>query len=81
MSDVSLMDRLLAVTADGTMYKSYDDLIRDVESPSWGDERGPHNWKAHIFDGLRTLWPELPLEAKLVAFMFAEDSADNEEWE
>jgi hypothetical protein len=45
-----------------------------VLSPNW-DFQGWDYWTAHIPDDLRSLWPKLSIESKLVAYLLASKSA------
>ena len=40
-----------------------------------------HDWRNHLHSGIEAIWEDLSEEARLVAFILAEEAADNEEWE
>jgi hypothetical protein len=56
-------------------------LLAAVQSPNWEDAAPCQNWKNYIPNCVRRIWDELTTEAKVVAFLVAEEQARNENWD
>lgn len=57
-----------------------DGVVND-DSPDWQDTYISHDWRNHIPDAIRDMWPRLSQEARAVAFVMAVTQADAEEHE
>lgn len=58
-------------------------LVR-LENPRWeqaGYLEPCHNWRHHVPEDVQDMWDELPIEARMVALLMAEEQASQEEWE
>lgn len=59
-------------------------VLAHLENPQWeqvGWLEPCHNWRHHIPEDVQDLWSRLPLEARMVALLMAEEQASAEEWE
>ncbi len=52
-----------------------------ITAPKWEKTRKRHDWRNYIDDDVQAIWGELPLEARLIAYIQAEKQADEEDWE
>ena len=70
------------VTDAGLLFhKDLQGVLVEIHNPNWETGGRVHNWKTYIFDSIRLQWSALPLEAKVIAFIMAEQQASCEEWE
>ena len=49
-----------------------------VREPKWDEASDFFDWRNHVPDGVKKLWPDLPFEARAMAVMFAEKLASDE---
>ena len=59
----------------------YIKRIYELESPDWEVGGKVHNWKNYIPEEFRLIWSELSVDARSMAYYFAEKIASTEEWE
>ena len=52
------------------------DMVR-LESPNWGGQRW--DWEYYIDADIADMWGELPIEAQLLAFIYASKDLMNDE--
>lgn len=52
-----------------------------LETPEWELADTTHDWRNHVMGFVKDIWNELPLSAKLIAYMNAESEAFFEEYE
>lgn len=57
------------------------EILAAVENPCWEDRQKVHDWRNHVPDAMRRWWNELHLDAKIVAYIMAEEIATNEDWD
>jgi hypothetical protein len=51
------------------------------DNVDWGGGGRVHNWRNHVPDALQIMWPELSIQARIVAYLCAAASADAEDWD
>ncbi len=55
--------------------------IERMNNPQWKQDIYVHDWERYIPDEWQGIWGSLLVEAKLMAYLMAEEQAGNEEWE
>lgn len=55
-------------------------VLEPLENPQWRDARKVHDWRNHIPETMQSIWDRLSMEARIVAYIFAKQAADREEW-
>jgi len=56
-------------------------ILQKLNSPNWNEGGRVHNWRNHIPEVVEKCWEQLPLAARVVAYVMAEKQASMEEWE
>jgi hypothetical protein len=52
-------------------------VLEEVSRPNWeAAELGPYHWAKYVPRGIRELWDELSPEARLIAYLLANDRLD-----
>jgi hypothetical protein len=49
--------------------------------PRWDEVSKVHDWRNHVPSSVYQVWDMLPAEARLVAFVMAQEQASREEWD
>jgi hypothetical protein len=49
--------------------------------PKWDEGGRVHNWRRHVPDEVRQLWPHLAPGVRAVLYRWADELADQEEWD
>ena len=73
--------KLLGGFSHHPMCTDFAKVVETVANPDWGEGGHIHNWKTYVPDELQEIWLELPAAARIVAFLFAESQAWDEEWD
>lgn len=61
-----------------------DESVRDeINNPKWEtvDSRPVQDWRAYLYDDVRSIWDTLQYETKVAFYYMAETRADTEEWD
>ena len=53
----------------------------EVTAVDWEAGLRTHNWRTYIPLRLRKIWHHLSMETKVVAYIMAEDRADDDVWD
>lgn len=71
-------------------FDAYERLLRELvsperpflsEDPKWVEASKCHDWRNHINDAVKAVWDDLPVMARLVAYIHACEQARNEKWD
>ncbi len=76
MTYLDVFNRLVATAMCPTTVT--DELIDD---PGWNKTNKCHDWRNYISSEVQEVWEHLPLLARLVAYLSAEEQAGREEWD
>jgi hypothetical protein len=53
----------------------------NYSSPDWTEDRRVHNWRNHVPEHVRVIWPSFSDEQKQHLAIWADELASAEEWE
>ena len=67
-------EKLLAIACEQTRL-SREEILAVIADPCWDKAQQCHDWRNHVDDDLRPLWPFLSPDAKLVAFLSSANGA------
>lgn len=56
----------------------YDEQVRN---PDWKQKGRVHNWRNYISDSIKKSWDTIPIEAKYVFVIMAEEKSSDEDWD
>lgn len=77
---VSIMRRDVAFHSEFTE-DQFCNLLDGIFNEDFTEIEKVHDWRNHVDNAVKELWPHLPNSAKLVAYIHAADLAEREEWE
>ncbi len=49
--------------------------------PAWDEAGRVHDWRNHVGEGVRDLWPTFTPEQRVALALDADERASNEEWD
>lgn len=55
--------------------------LEELENPDFENAGRVHDWRNHIDEEVKQQWDRLTLEERAIAYLSAENDADNEEWD
>ncbi len=47
------------------------DVLKAIDDPQWGDASRTNDWRNGVLGTVSDLWDDLPIEARLVAYLTA----------
>lgn len=81
-NEIRLIDRLFeAAVAANRNRRTRQELQAILDDPDSVPCSKVHDWRNHLPEAVVEAWHELPIEAKLAAYIPAELSARSEEWD
>lgn len=58
-----------------------EEALDEISDPDFDSGGRVHNWRRYVCEDIQERWSKLPLAAKLVAYMIANEQAGNEDWD
>ena len=55
--------------------------LGDVLNPDWNEGEHTRDWRKHVGERVRQLWPTFSLAQKIAITLDADDRASDEKWE
>ncbi len=56
-------------------------LLNVLFNPEWTKAERVHDWRNHVPETLKQVWPALCLDVKVLVYMEAIEAANNENWD
>ena len=79
-TDHGLLETLITLAAAASNMTP-DAVAAELGSPRWQMADKCHDWRNHVDEDLKPFWTELPMSARIVAFLHAWRASQSEEWD